>query len=357
MFMKCKVKIMCLLCCNIFLFLSVGCTKEYNETAAEIQTAARTEVISEETEISEQIITETSTARKETTTAPNIETTVPYTEIETTAFSTTTMPISVMSQNTMSAPYAGLYNAQTMECLYSQESTVRIYPASLTKILTACTALKYVSADTIFTVGTEQSIVPKGSSLCLIKPGHRLKLRDLLTGMLMRSGNDAAYTVAVGVAREVAGNKDMNDAEAVSYFAELMNDYARELGAVNSNFTNPDGWDNENQYSTVYDLALISAHAVQTEEIRSIVSSRSKRVVFASGEIAKWKNTNLLLQPDNRFYLPEAIGLKTGTTAKAGNCLIAVVRIDNTQYIAVVTGCKSDSERYESVHNLIKKIK
>lgn len=318
-------RLICFLCCIVLLLLSVGCGIDYNDTSAD-----------------------TYIINKETTTVTNIEATVS---------SAATATTSTVSQSTYTAAYAGLYNARNMECLYSQGTTSRIYPASLTKILTACVALKYVSPDTVFTVGTEQKLVPKGSSLCLIQQGHRLKLRDLLTGMLMRSGNDAAYTVAVNVARKVSCDANMSDSEAVTYFAQLMNNYARSLGITNSNFTNPDGWDSENQYSTVYDLALISAHAVKLDEIRNITSSQSKYVVFASGENITWKNTNLLLQADSKYYLPQAIGLKTGTTAKAGHCLIAVVNIDDAEYVAVVIGCKSDDARYEAVHELIKLIK
>ena len=256
----------------------------------------------------------------------------------------------------ISAPHAGLYNAETVKCLYSKASDERIYPASLTKIVTACTALKYVSADSVFKVGTELHLVPEGSSLCLIQQGHRLKLRDLLTGMLMCSGNDAAYTVAVNIAKVVSGNRNMTDSQSVEYFCFLMNNLASDIGAKDSNFTNPDGWDSEMQYSTIHDLALISSYAMQIEEIRNIVSMQKKYVLFESGENITWNNTNKLLDPESDYYLSQAIGLKTGTTEKAGNCLIAVLNVNNKEYISVITGCDSDNSRYETVHQLIKLI-
>ena len=352
--MKFNIKVICFMCCNLLLLLFIGCGKDYNESSVEAQTTANAEVFAVEQTTTEATTFQISTTEKETTTFSNIETTTHTTTETTTIYETTAT--AVTAQNSITATNMGLYNAQTMECLYSKASANHIYPASLTKILTACTALKYVSPDTVFTVGTEQSLVPKGSSLCLIQPGHRLKLCDLLTGMLMCSGNDAAYTVAVNVAKEVSGNANMSNSEAITYFSELMNSYAHSIGAVNSNFTNPDGWDDENQYSTVYDLAIISSHAIRINEIRSIVSSRSKYVVFESGENITWKNTNALLQPESKYYLPQAIGLKTGTTANAGNCLIAVVNIDSVEYIAVVIGCESDSARYKSAHALINMI-
>lgn len=360
--MRCKI--FWIFICVILLFSVTGCGDSQSVTSA--TTVDKTDIIENSTSVqaiasfaqSEQ--TEATAANALTTLTSESRTTTKITtshtsEITTYPYSTTISAPTL--QSNVAAPCFGLYNAETMECLYSQNAAKRVYPASLTKILTACTALKYVSPDTVFTVGAEQNLVPEGSSLCLIQKGHRLKLCDLLTGMLMFSGNDAAYTIAVNVARETSDDANMSDSEAVAYFADLMNRYARSIGAVNSNFVNPDGWDNKNQYSTVYDLALISAHAIGIEEIRDVVSSSSKRVVFASGETIVWKNTNSLLQRESQYYLPQAIGVKTGTTSKAGKCLIAAVSIDDDEYIAVVMGCESDGARYESVHGLINLIK
>lgn len=291
-----------------------------------------------------------------TSTRETTVTTTTTEKTETTTASTTEAGTTVQQPSAVSAPYAGLYRADSLECIYEKSADSYIHPASMTKVLTACTALRYISPDTVYTVGSEQNLVPKGSSLCLIKAGHRLKLRDLLTGMLMCSGNDAAYTVAVNVARDVSGNQSMSDADAVAYFVQLMNDYAIQIGASNSHFITPDGWDHAQQHTTIYDLARISAHAMQMEEIRNIASSRSKYVVFDSGENITWTNTNALLQPDSSYYLPDAIGLKTGTTPLAGNCLIAVINRNGTDYVAIVAGCQSNTGRYEAIHELISHI-
>ena len=200
--MNYKIKVICFMCCNLLLLLFIGCGKDYNESSVEAQTTANAEVFAVEQTTTEATTFQISTTEKETTTFSNIETTTHTTTETTTIYETTAT--AVTAQNSITATNMGLYNAQTMECLYSKASANHIYPASLTKILTACTALKYVSPDTVFTVGTEQSLVPKGSSLCLIQPGHRLKLCDLLTGMLMCSGNDAAYTVAVCLIKATA---------------------------------------------------------------------------------------------------------------------------------------------------------
>ncbi len=318
------------------------------------QMTSHTEAVSYQTtnpSESEVILTTPAvTSTRETTATTTTE------KPETTTASTTQASTTVQQPSAVSAPYAGLYRADTLECIYEKSADSYIHPASMTKVLTACTALHYISPDTVYTVGSEQNLVPKGSSLCLIKAGHKLKLRDLLTGMLMCSGNDAAYTVAVNVARDVSGDRSMSDADAVTYFVQLMNDYAIQIGASNSHFVTPDGWDHAQQHTTIYDLAKISAHAMQMDEIRNIASSRSKYVVFASGENITWTNTNALLQPDSFYYLPDALGLKTGTTSLAGNCLIAVINRNGTDYIAIVAGCQSNTARYEAIHELVNMI-
>jgi len=252
-----------------------------------------------------------------------------------------------------SAPNAGLYIADTLSAIYTKAPSQAIAPASLTKLVTACTALKHVSADTVFTVGSEQNLVPQGSSICLIRPGHRLKLRDLITGMLLASGNDAAYTVAVNVARTVSQNPNMGDREAVTYFAGLMNQYVKSIGAQNSCFVNPEGWDHPDQRTTVEDLAKIAKAAISDPTIREIASWHKKYVVFASGENVTWVNSNSLLDPQSPYYMPNASGLKTGTTPNAGRCLIAVVEKNGIQYIAIAAGCRSEDARYLSIRQLM----
>ena len=231
--------------------------------------------------------------------------------------------------------------------LYYDNINERIAPASLTKLLTASAALHYLSPDTVITVGSEQNLVKSGSSLCLIKPGHKLKLYDLLTGMLMASGNDAAYTVAVATARAVKPDTAMTDAQAVAYFSELMNEYASSLGMKNSHFTTPEGWDDANQYTTVSDLLILANHAFSIPEIKTITGTYQKKVYFVSGENVTWTNTNALLNPNSTYYCADAVGIKTGTTANAGNCLIAAFERNGKTYLSAVVGCNTGNDRYE----------
>lgn len=240
---------------------------------------------------------------------------------------------------------AAIYCVEDKKLIASENFHSYIATASTLKLLTASTALHYVSPDTVFTVGTEQSLVPYNSSLCLIKPGHRLKLRDLLIGLLLPSGNDAAYAIAVNVAREVSG-REMTDEEAVEYFTGLMNQFGFELGMRNSYFVTPDGSDDPRQFSTPADMLLVAEYALTVPEIREIIAMPSKYVVFESGHTATWNNSNRLLNEDSPFYCPEAIGMKTGSTDSAGLNLISAFEKDGKTYIIIVTGCETSNERY-----------
>lgn len=251
------------------------------------------------------------------------------------------------------APRVGLYDAQTLTAIHEKAAGDRMASASMSKIVTALTALRYVSPDTVFTVGTELQLVQPGASICLIAKGHRLTLEQLLMGLLLPSGCDAAYTIAVNVARLVAENPDMSDQEAADYFCGLMNDLAAELGAADSHFVNPDGWDHEDHYTTVRDMALFAARAMEHETLRNIVSTPEQWVMFVSGENITWQNSNSLLHSDSSYYHPDAVGMKTGTTEAAGNCLLSAFERNGTLYIAVVAGSATRNGRYEDTLKLL----
>ena len=257
----------------------------------------------------------------------------------------------------LTTEFAGLYRADTLEALYSLNANQKVAPASLTKMVTACVAIENMPLNTVITVGSELSLVPKNSSLAYIYKGQRIKLSDLLTGMLLCSGNDAAYTIAANVGRYASGNSTLSDKQAVEYFCALMNDYVKELGLKNTNFTTPDGSDNDGQYSTVSDLAVITSHAMKNKTIADITSTHYQKVVFVSGQIAKWTNTNELIDPESPYYTECVNGFKTGGTEDAGKCLSATFTKNGVKYIAIVMGCEDNDARYENILELINIVK
>ncbi len=251
-----------------------------------------------------------------------------------------------------SSKAALIYCVDDRKTIFSENADDPIAIASITKVLTACVALNNMDPETVITVGSERDLVKPGSSICFIAKGQRLKLKDLISGMMIASGNDAAYTVAVAVARARDPQKTLTDGQAVEKFADMMNSFAKNLGMNHSHFVNPEGWDDPQQYTTASDLLLLAEYALTVPEIRENASTYQKRVVFVSGEVAVWTNSNKLLDTESGYYNENAIGLKTGTTNQAGCCLLAAFEKDGKTYISVAAGCESDNERYELTKEL-----
>ena len=266
----------------------------------------------------------------------------------------------IIDKSTSSAEYNTYYRSSTYllydlgdEHLISYHDIhKRISPASFTKLLTASVVLKYMSLDTVVTVGSEQDLVQLYSSVCYLAKGNRLTVYDLLTGMLLNSGNDAAYTAAVNTARTVSG-REMSDNEAVTYFCGLMNDFAAELNMHESYFVNPDGYDANGQYTTAADMLRLARYSLTVPQIREITGTAKKTVTISSGQVFNWKSTNYLLDTSSKYYRSDAFGIKTGTTADAGTCLIAAFNKNGRTYITLVSGCSSDTTRYDLTISII----
>lgn len=225
----------------------------------------------------------------------------------------------------------------------------KVYPASTTKILTCLIALEEGNLDDVVTVPDESAITVSGSSMADLKPGDQLTLRDLLYGLMVPSGNDAA----VAIAYHIAGG--------VPQFAALMNERAEALGATDSHFANPHGLPDEEHYTTVYDMYLIFNEAMKDERFLEIASkpSYTASITDASGAVreATWTNGNAFLS--GKYSLPEGVTLsagKTGHTSAAGFCLVMGEKdASGKQYASIVMKAPSYEELYQSMQNLIGK--
>ncbi len=249
-----------------------------------------------------------------------------------------------------------VYDMSADEMLYGKNENRHIYIASTTKLMTCLIALSVFHPDDVITVGSEINLRKPNSSVSLIQAGHRLKVRTLLAALLLPSGNDAAYTVAVNAARRHSGDSNMDYTRAVTYFCNLMNEEARRLGCNDTYFANPEGWDNPYHYSTASDMTKIAAAAADNAIIASIANIHANRFVFASGEWIDWENTNKLLDPDSPYYYPYAHGLKTGTTPLAGNCLVAFAEKDGRKILVLAYGCETDDDRFGRVKEIFELI-
>lgn len=285
------------------------------------------------------------------------ETTVVTTEPETTEPETTEEPTKPPAEPADTTPPAQLELTAAKAFVYDCEKEQLLYaggdmeeaaaPASLTKLMTALVALKHLEEDTVITVGEEVTWIDPNSSIAALQVGNQLTVRMLIQGLLMQSGNDAAYTLAVAGGRAIAGTPELDRKQAIGVFVDEMNKQCRDMGLVNTHFMNPDGIDEEGHYSCCADLIAISCFALENETIMKFSGMASDYVVFESGQDYVWQNSNYLLHEDLSFYIPEAIGLKTGSTELAGKCLISAFRQEDGSVLLIgVLGSTGDGERY-----------
>lgn len=217
--------------------------------------------------------------------------------------------------------------------LFATNEHEKKYMASTTKILTAYLVILNCNMSDIVTVKKE-NVGIEGSSIYL-EEGEQLSVKDLLYGLMLRSGNDCAETLATYCAGSIEN------------FAKMMNDKAKELGALNSNFVNPHGLHDENHYTTAYDLALISCEAMKNDVFREIVGTKSVKIPFTT------KNTFRLLKNKNKllFDFDGSNGIKTGFTKKAGRCLVSSCVRNGMELVSVVLNCPPMFERSKGLIN------
>lgn len=289
--------------------------------------------------------TETSTSAVTTTTSETVTTT---TTTATTSATTTTKAAQTPAKQapTIKANAAVLYCYETGEVLFSKELDKKISLASITKLLSASVALKKLGPDYKITVGTEIKLVHPNSTLAFLSQGTKMPLNDLIYGLLLPSGNDAAYTLAVNTARAAHPEKTLSDTEAVSVFVGMMNSFASELGMSHSHFASPEGWDDPQNYTTLSDLMKLINYSLGVDAIRTAAGTYQKTVRFETGGYAVWTNTNQMLDPNNRFYDKTVCGLKTGTTDNAGCCVATVFSRGGKTYVCVIMGAPSKYELY-----------
>ena len=226
------------------------------------------------------------------------------------------------------------------------DETQKLYPASITKLLTSYVVLQYLQPDEVIVAGDALELVPEDSSVAEIKTGDKLTVAQLIEAMMLPSGNDAAQIAAVAAGRKIAGNENLVPSRAVEVFMEEMNVQAKALGMENSHFVTPDGFHRDNHYTTMNDLVTL-CQKVLTEPVIIKYTSCARDEVKLSGRTVEWKNTNMLLHKDWKYYMPNTIGLKTGYTDAAGGCLVsAFFEEDRIVLIGVFGSTPYTEDRY-----------
>ena len=250
----------------------------------------------------------------------------------------------------MNAEAGALFNVTDRSVVYSKNAFERLYPASTTKVMTAIIALEEGNLSDQVTVTEDAVITEAGASLCGIKPGDVITMQDLLYGLMMPSGNDAANAIAV----HMYGSIDA--------FADRMNVRARELGATGTHFMNPSGLTDENHYTTAYDLYLMFNEAMKLPLFREIIAEDSYTANYQNGAgeaVSKtWTVGNWYQKGERETPAGVSVlGGKTGTTQAAGYCLIMASNdSQDKEYISVVLKSDSRPSLYDNMTNIISKI-
>lgn len=275
------------------------------------------------------------------------------TAISTVAFAKPSDPV-------VNAQAAILVEPETSTIIYEKNSNERMYPASMTKILTALVTLDYFDYDALVTVGNEINEVTLDSSKAGHKKGETLSVENLIRGLMIPSGNDSANVLAAAVAKKVENNNDLSYEECEKIFTDLMDKKAEELGCKNSHFANAHGYHDDNHYTTAYDMSLITAEALKNDTIKKIAGEKSFSGNGAGNTLEEntnlitqeynWKSHNLLIA-DGEYHYEYATGLKTGFTDQAGDCVAATAEKDGTELIAVIMNSE-DPNRWIDAKNL-----
>ena len=232
-----------------------------------------------------------------------------------------------------SAKSAILTEAKTGEVLYEKNAYQKMPMASTTKIMTAICAIENSNLDEVVTVDSRAAGI-EGSSMYL-KNGEKITLRNLLYGLMLSSGNDAAVAIALNVGKSVEN------------FADMMNETAKKIGVKDTSFKNPNGLDEEGHYTTAYDLAQITRYALSNSEFAKIVSTNEITLAGSENSNARsLRNHNKLL----RIY-EGTTGVKTGFTKKSGRCLVSSSERNGINLIAVTLNDPNDWNDHISMFN------
>ena len=226
-----------------------------------------------------------------------------------------------------------IYDRASGRILYEKNGNKQTPMASTTKIMTAIVVLENANLTDVVTISSKAAGI--GGSRLGLKKNDKITVNDLLYGLMLRSGNDAAIALAIHVGGSVEG------------FAEMMNNKAKELGLVNSHFVVPHGLDNDGHYTTAYELAKIADYALNIDKFKEIASTRNT-TIYINGYAKAINNTNQLLGSVSGVY-----GVKTGFTNGAGRCLVTACKRDDLDVITLIIGANTTKQRTSDTIKLI----
>lgn len=255
--------------------------------------------------------------------------------------------VSFEDESLQYAEAGSIMDLSNLEVLFAQNVHERLYPASLTKIMTAVIAMKYGNLDDVVTIDENALDIDPESSVCYLELGDQYTLKQLIYGLLIASGNDAANAIAW----HVGGS--------VEKFVALMNQEAAAIGATNTHFMNAHGLHDENHYTTPYDLYLIFNEAIKYSTFTDAISQKSYTVTYTAGDEEQYERTWFAT---NYYFTGEAtapdnvtvFGGKTGTTDEAGACLSLLSKDPyGNSYFSIIMKADTKDDLYSEMNDLL----
>lgn len=242
-----------------------------------------------------------------------------------------------------------LFDLDHGKVLFAQGMHERAYPASITKIMTGILAVKYGNMDEVITVPENALNLEEGSTEIGFRPGDQITLNELLHGLLVYSGNDAAMTIA----QYIGGTTEQ--------FVEMMNQEAVAIGATNTHFVNPSGLHDENHYTTAYDIYLMLQEALKYPAFVEIMQLSSYNLTYTRGEEEIVQHLDATDQYLTKQVTPPknvtVLGGKTGTTSDAGSCLALVSQnAYGEPFISIILHAPTKTALYDNMNQLLGKI-
>jgi len=227
-----------------------------------------------------------------------------------------------------------LMDAGTGEILYEKNPNKKMYPASITKVMTGLLVVENCTSHQIATASAGAVKIPKGYVHIALQAGDEITVKDAMYAMMLPSANDAANVLAEHVGGSRKG------------FATMMNQRARELGATGTNFVNPSGMADNNHYTTAYDMALITRAASENSEFMNYFGAASYTLPSFNSQTEETEviNYQYMLQEDKEQYNPYVIGGKIGYTGQAKHTMTTVAKKDGRTLVCVVLGCTREGK-------------
>ena len=258
--------------------------------------------------------------------------------------------VTLESADLLPQQQGALFDLDNQKVLFSQGLYDRVYPASITKIMTGMLALQYGNMDEIVTISQENVTLESGSQVCGFQAGDKVTLDELVHALMEYSGNDGASAIA----EHVCGSE--------AAFVEQMNAYAKKLGMTGTHFSNPHGLQDEEHYTTPYDIYLMLNEALTYEEFTEITELNSYTITY---ERADGTEVATPLESTDHYLTGEStppkdvtvLGGKTGTTSLAGNCLALITQnAYGKPFISIVMGADTKETLYQQMNSLLENI-